>query len=508
MTPFWRDALLNSLLVVGGVSLLSLIIALPSAWLLERTDIRGKRFFDHAFSLPYVVPSYLLAISWITLANPSVGWINHLSRRFLNGTNVVNIYNLGGIIFIEASALFAILFLAFRSGLRRMDPALEEAARLSGASSLRIFFQITCPLLKNTIFSSLIAIALASLASFGVPAMIGGPARLYVLTTGIFSLLRQGSFEAQNQSLWIAIEMGLAALVLVGISRFFSKQQLSLVSGKSSRPALVRLGALKPFAQWALTLSWILLAALPIFTLVLSSFQSNPGSLAWESFNLNAWKYVWFTLPDFHRGVQNSVIVSFAAAAIVLVLTIPLSLMAWQSYHAKKRGMGIFVRIIEDASLLLYSLPGTVLAVLLIFFAAKFSFLELSDSLSLIVLALVVKYLALGFRTLNPATFLIHPSLIEAARLSGAGFFARVFRIWLPLLRPTLIAVALLVLMPCIGELTMSILLYGPGTETLGVNLFQLQEYADRAAASVVGTFLLVAVMAFQLLSGRLLREH
>jgi len=508
MTSFWQHALINSLLVVSGVSILSILISLPAAWLVERTDMPGGRLLEKLLSLPYVVPSYLLAISWITLANPTVGWINLMAKNFFGASSLINIYNIGGIIFIEASALFAILFLSFLSGLRKMDPSLEEAARLSGASPLRIFFKITCPLLKNTIVSSLIAISLASLASFGVPAMIGGPARVFVLTTGIFSLLKQGSSEGQTQALVIALEMGLAAVVLVFVSRIFSKQQYSLVGGKTSRPALVQLGALrKPLAAllWSI---WILVAALPIVALIISSFQSNPGSMDLSQLSLRAWDYVLFSLPDFHTAVFNSIVVSVIAAFVVLAISVPVALLSWKGHFTKGKQATILSRIIEDSALLVYSLPGTVLAVLLIFAATKFSFLGLADTLGIIIVALVLKYLTLGFRTVGPATFLIHPSLIEAAQLSGASFLSRLKRIWFPLLRPSLVATGLLILMPCVAELTMSILLYGPGTETLGVQLFQLQEYADRASAAVVGTLLLLAVILFQVVVGRLLRER
>ncbi len=509
MREFWLQALLNSLMVVGGVTILSLLFALPAAWAIERSDLPGRRFFNRVLSLPYVIPSYLLAMSWITLANPTVGWINLVAKEsgWQNGA-LLNIYNLGGIIFIEASALFAILFLSFQSGLKKMDASLEEAARLAGAGALRIFFTITCPLLRNTIFSALIAIALASLASFGVPAMIGGPARIFVLTTGIFSLLKQGSLAAQNEALGIALEMGLAAIALVFVSRLFSKKQFSLVSGKSSRPALVPLGwARFPLASF-FALFWLTICGLPMITLIIASFQTNPGSLHLTDFSVKAWEYVLFTLPDFRSSVVNSLLLSVVAALVIIIVAIPVSLWAWKAHYHRSRRHVWLSRIFEDSAMLIYSLPGTVVAVLLIFLATRFSALNISDTLFILAIAYVLKYLTLGFRTLGPATFLVHPSLIEAAQLSGAGVWTRLRLIWVPLLRPALVATAILILMPCLAELTMSVLLYGPGTETLGVTLFQLQEYADRASAAVVGSLLLGSVILFQLIAGKVLRER
>jgi len=503
---FWQQALINTLFIVSGVTTLSVLISLPAAWAFERSDLPGKRFFTIVFSLPYVIPSYLLAISWITLANPAVGWINQLLGRATDAP-FINVYGLTGIIFIEASALFSILFLSFRASLSQMDPSLEEAARLCGAGPFRIFFQITCPLLKKGILASIVAIALASLASFGVPAMIGGPARIYVLTTGIYSLLKQGSFSAYREALVISFEMGIASLLLVFLTRLLDKKKHSLVGGKSARPAIHRLGRARRPLFAIILLLWFVMTGLPVLSLVASSFMKNPSNFALSEVSLLAWKYVLTTLPGFWLSVRNSLTVSFLAAAAVLLLSLPICLLAWQGHYGRSRGSRWFSRFIEDGALFAYSLPGTVIAVGLIYGVTRAGFFSLSDSLALIALALVIKYLTLSLRTLGPAAFLVHPSLIEAARLSGANLGSRLRRIWVPLLGPALLASGLLVLMPCLAELTMSILLVGPSTETLGVSLFHLQEYADRSSAACVGTLLLAAVILFQSLIGRIGRD-
>jgi len=143
----------------------------------------------------------------------------------------------------------------------------------------------------------------------------------------------------------------------------------------------------------------------------------------------------------------------------------------------------------------------------LILFWTAVPTLSLANTSFALVVAFVVKYMLLGLKTVEPAAFLVHPSLIEAAKLSGAGPFATLWRIWIPLLRPALLGAGLLVFMPCLSELTMSILLHGPGTENLGVLLFQLQEYADRASAAVIGTILLLTLFAFNFVAGRITRE-
>jgi iron(III) transport system permease protein len=508
---FWLSATRNSCLVVIGVAFLSCLIAIPSAWLVERSDIPGAKWLRALLTFPYIVPSYLLAVAWIILANPDVGWINQWARSLLGIPRLMNIYSLGGIIFIESTALFPILFIAFRTSLRSMDPSLEEAARLSGASPVRVFRSITLPLLRDGLLLALVAVGLASLASFGVPAMIGGPARVFVLTTGIYDLLKQGTLEGFHGALIVALRMAIAALVIVVGSKFFLGKKMSLVGGKSSRPSLVELGAWRKVASGALWTLWLLIVAFPLSVLVFSSFQSDPNRFALSSLSLRAWKYVVLSLPEFREAIVNSFGASILTAVLVLLVAIAVALLKWSGQTFKRRSRRAFSRIIEESSFLLYSIPGTVLALLLLLFSARMGALGLfriSDTLFILVLAYALKYSSLGLNTLIPTTMLIHPSLIESAQLSGASFVQRLGRVWIPLMRPGLIAAGLLVFMPCLSELTMSVLLYGPSTHTLGVVLFQLQEYADRPSAAVVGTLLLVTVIAIQGVLGLLSRRE
>ncbi len=502
---FWLDAALNSALIVAGVSTLSLVLAVPSAWLIERTDLPGAAFLQRVFTLSYALPSYLLAIAWVILANPTVGWINVLAESWLGASPVINIYHLGGVIFIEASVLFTILFFGFWSGLSQMDPALEEAARLAGASPLQVFFRVTAPLLRNNIIAGLIAVGLASLASFGVPAIIGTPAREYVLTTAIYAKLQEGSAEAFNEALVIALELAALTLGLVLLANLWSRRKVGLVSGKASRPAVVELGTWRFPVTAVLYGTWGVMVFLPLAALVLSSFFAEPGVLAWDNLTLRSWRYVLFELDEFHTALGNSLITAFAAALAVVVGSLLASIAQWQGHYQSSRWLRLTGRASENAALFCYSLPGTVLALCLIIALRRF---RLTDTLIILVVAYAVKYATLGLQTVRPSAFLVHPSLLEAAQLTGAGYWQRLARIWLPLLGAPLFAASLLVFLPCFSELTMSILLYGPGTETLGVVLFNLQEYADRSSAAVVGSLLLVVVVTIRLLSRRFESER
>ena len=427
-------------------------------------------------------------------------YINQLARQILGVEEWISIYHLGGVIFIEASVLFTILFLSFGAGLRQLDPALEEAARLSGASPFQVFRHITAPLLGRHISAGAVAVALASLASFGVPAIIGTPGRQFVLTTAIYSKLQEGSEAAFREALVIAVEMSVLTLALVLLAGRFRDRRHRMTTGRAKPPAPIRLGRWRLPLAATLWMVWGLLMALPLSALVLSSFFAEPGVLRLSNLSLRAWNYVLFSLDEFHSALWNSLLTAGAAALVVAGLSILLAIAQWRGQHQNRPGLRVLGSSGEHFALFCYSLPGTVLALGLIILFSRWS---VSNALALLVVAYAVKYSTLGLQTVRPSAFLVAPALIEAAQLSGAGFFQRLFRIWLPLLRGPLFATTLLVFLPCFSELTMSILLHGPGTETLGVVLFNLQEYADRSSAAVVGTLLLGVILCLRAASRR-----
>jgi len=484
-----------------------MIFAPPIAWLLNRSNLYGGKTLDQLLTSAYVIPPYLLAVAWVTLANPSVGWINQLVPGS-SGEGIINIYGIWGIVFIESSALFSILYLTFKTSLRSLDPSLEEASILSGAGPVKTLFLITYPVLKNSLFLGSLSIALATLASFGIPAMIGGPAREYVVTTALYRLMRQGSYESLNEVFVASLIFSGVVILIVLVTKLFlqkKKGQLGARAHLASKWDLGRWNLPLSIALWGL---WALILGMPIVVLVFSSFQTDPSQFSFSSLGLDAWKRVFFEVPGFKSAVFTSISASAIAASLVVAFSFVHALLKWSQHKKGTRALYTILRAIEESFFVFYSLPGTVLALLILVFSSYFSTLNLSNTLAILVFAYALKYTSLGLSNLGPATLNVHPSLIEAAELAGAKTFSRLRHIWIPLLRASLFTSFILVLMPCLSELSMSTLLYGPGTQNLGVLLFESQEYADRAAAAVIGTLLLVSVLIFNFFVGKLKNEH
>lgn len=477
----------------GLVTVLSVALGLFWAWILTRTDLPLKKRLRTWTSLPYAVPPFIGAISWIYLANPSNGLINQLFRPFLS-EKFLNIYSFSGLVFVETSFLYTFVFLALTSALDQMDSSFEEAARTSGATPFQTFFRITLPLILPSIVNSALLVFLAAIASFGVPALIASPAGFKVLTTEIFQLQKMGTMSGLQTSILLSSLLLLFSVVLILASQILShRKRGALVTGKTSRPSLIPLKRLRyPILAFMFTFLGIVLLT-PFLGVFLSATSLVQGTLSVENFTWAHFHRVLFETEEIGRAFSNSLIIASCTGVISSLIALILGYIQTQTSMRGKNLIDLFVS-------LPYSAPGTVIALALIlsfsqnFFSLPFS---IYNTLSLFVIAFVLKYLNFSFKIVTENYKQIHSHLIEAAQTSGASFL-QIFRlIWIPLLRPSLVASFFLVFVPSLSELTMSLFLTGPGLETIGTLIFQMQEYSDNigGGASVLSTLIFIFVL-------------
>lgn len=483
-------AITNTFLVSLSVGVMCVLIGVPLAWLLTRTDLPTKNKLRSWFCLPYAVPPFVGAIGWIILANPSSGLLNKLL-----GLNL-NIYSFTGLVWVETSFLFTFVLLTTLTALDRMDSSLEEAARLSGASGLRVFTDISLPLLKPAIFNGFVLSFLATAASFGVPAMIGGPARIYLMTTQIYTFQRMGTISGLERAIAISVLLMFATLLLLFFAQItLGKTQSHLVGGKTTRPSVIQLrGFQKPILGALYSLLFVIFI-LPMLGILLSALSRVQGEWSLKNLGLQNFNRVLFQTDETLRALSQSFILGLSAAVICITLSFFIS---YYTVRTKWRGH----KMIGILASIPFSTPGTVLALSLIFSFSQGYFgygPSLYNTLGLILLAYVIKYLSLSLKTLQDGYSQIHPSLEEAAWISGASWWATMRTIFLPLLKPSLIAAGFFIFMPVMSELTMTVLLTGPGLETVGTLIFQLQEYSDVGGGGAAVLSVLVVSTIFLL---------
>lgn len=493
----WETAVLKSLattLSVGFTSLFfALLIGIPVSYLISRTNIRGKSFFEFWLLFPFFVPSYLFAIAWVVLALPQVGILNRVMGR-----DWLNIYSFWGLVWVTCNAYFPVIVNTLSKSFSSMDSSLEEAARICGATPSRVFFKITLPCQNANMIGAGLVFLFITLSSFGIPAIVGNPAKLYVLTTQIFTYSKMGGMNGINQAFVISFWLIGFSLFLTSLGRKLKqKHSVALTLGKMSRTSLMDLGKWRFPCEGFLLCLLICFIALPIGAIILSSFFSVAGNLSRSNLSFQHYRYL-FQLQEARNAITNSLTLAFLGGITCCGLGL---LITYFSHRSAFWGKAT----IEKISSLPFSIPGTVIALaFLVSFGSGWGIKEISllGTPFLIYLTYVAKDLAIAVQTLGPALNQIDKNLEEAGRVFGAPPLGVVDRILFPILFPTLKSVFFLCALPMLSELTMSVLLFGPGTETLGTLIFQLQDYASPLAACALAT-LLIFFLGSGMLIGR-----
>lgn len=484
-------AIRNTLIFSSGVTLFCLVIGTSLALLLSRTRVWASPFFRQILSLPYAIPPYIGAIAWVILANPNSGLLNTLI-----GDKIFNIYSFSGLIWVEGSFLYTYVFLSCLAALDNMDSSMEEAARLSGAHPIAVFKDITLPLILPTLSRSAILVFLTSCASFGVPAMIGGPGGIYLLTTQIYTYLKMATVGGLNSAIILSTPLFVFTLLITFFSfNYLSKLRTQTVSGKIARRTLVSLGSWHNMTLILLGFFSLVTFILPILGIAYSALSTIQGNLSWDNLTFANFSRVLFETDETPRAFFNSLVLAIGVSSLACAFAVLLVYLLRQSKSWSRNVYELFIA-------LPYSTPGTVLALSLIlafsqsFFGMPFS---LYNTLFLLGLAYFLKFFSISMSSIQSAFDKIHPCLEEASQISGASWIQTLKNIFIPLLWPTLISTWFLIFVPILSELTISVLLTGPGIETIGTLIFQMQEYSDHegGGSAVLSLCALVLVLMF-----------
>lgn len=483
-------ALINTFKLSLLVMVLSLIISFPLAWLVGRTNLPAKGFFRTTFVATYMIPPYVGAIAWTQLLNPSVGFVNTALMHLFNlAESPFNIYTMGGLVWVLTLFYSPFAFITISRALEKMDPTLEEAARISGASPLRALVDVTLPLMFPSILAGGLLVFIAAGSCFGIPSIVGMPGQIEVLTTRIVTYVYMGDSKGIRDATALAVSLMLVAnSILFFMTMMLGKKDYVTIGGKSTRPNIVDLGVWKWVAVGIASAYGIVTVFLPIASILVSSLirtYSEPVGLS--NLTFDNWLPV-IQSSQYLIPIKNSFITATAAATISTFIAVFVSYLA-----VKTRAKGRFIP--DVLSTLGGATPSVVIALALIITFSGDLGLNLYSTLTILVVGYMVKYLTMSVRTISASLSQVHTSLEEAALNSGASWLRTCKDIMLPLITPSIVAGWFLVFMPSFYELTMSIILYGAKTKTIGVLLYELQTYADPQNASVLSVLVLVIVL-------------
>ena len=492
-------ALINTVVISGLTTIFGVILAFPLAFLVGRTDMYGKKFFRTLFVTTYMVPPYVGAMAWLRLLNPNAGVLNKFLMQVFNLSKApFNIYTIGGIVWVLTCFYYPYAFITISRAMEKMDPSLEEASKISGASPIKTLMTITIPMMTPSIIAAGLLVFVASASAFGIPSIIGAPGQIYTVTTRIIDFVHIGSEEGLNDAMVLAVFlMAIANIVLYVTTFVIGKRQYITMSGKSTRPNIVELG------KWRLPITVIIsifsffVVILPFVTVALTSFTVNMGKpIGLSNMSMSAWNKV-FSRASILSSTKNSIIAGLAAAFFGIVIS---CIMAYLLQRTNVKGKRIPDFLITLGS----GTPSVTIALaLIISMSGKFK-INIYNTLTIMIIAYMIKYMLMGMRTVVSAMSQVHPSLEEAAQISGANWLRMLKDVTVPLIGASIVAGFFLIFMPSFYELTMSTLLYSSNTKTIGYELYIYQTYHSQQVASALATAILLFVIIINYLLNKL----
>ena len=493
------NALMNSLILGAWTGLFSVLIGLPLAWAVARTDVPAKSLFQLTATLSYLSPPFLTAIAMTYLFSPNAGLSNVLMRDELGLPWLTfNIFSMKGLVLVTVMHTFPFVYLLASSALQSVDASYEEAAQILGASKLRTAFLITAPLVAPAILSGTLLAFVNAIALFGSQAIIGLPARIVTLPTRIYALFDYPPEYGLASALSLVfILITVAALWMQ--RAFLARRSYVTLAGKGSRPQLMRLGPFRWVVLGLVLLVFFVSIVLPYGTLIAVSFSKNWGLEFWKNLTLANYKFILLEYNVTQRAILNSLLLATVAATFAVLLG---AIIGWIDLRTNIPGR----KLLDYASLIPLGLPGIVMAVALIQFWLAMP-VALYGTLTILLLAYVGRYIPLSVRAANASLRQVDSSLEESAQILGAKWTTTMREITLPLIRPGLFAGWILVFVPVIQELSASILLFSSSSITLAVAVYNLFEtgYIEPVAALAIINMLIIgaAIWLAYLLGGR-----
>jgi len=486
---------LNSLLVATYATLIALGLGLPLAFLAVRSDLRGRWLISLCALVPLITPPFIGGLAWSVLGAPQTGLLNLAGKWLGLAGPWLNIYSFGGMVFCLGIYMSPYVFVLTAAVLAAIDPALEEAAETSGSPTGDVLRSVVLPLAIPGVGAAALIAFLNSIEQFGIPAILGRPANVFLLPTEIYRLMSRMPPSFAQAAAAAVLLMVLSAAAIALQQFLVTRRSYITITGKGFRHKRLALGTWRASA-YALVVIYALLAViLPVLALLVNSLlASGFVSLTGNSFSFRHYVYLWEEYPAGMRSLWNGTLYAAIGATAALFFS------AVGAYFIA-RNRTWFARFASMVLVLPLALPGIVIGTGLMLAYIKPPII-LYGTMWILVVSYITRFLPFGERATSSALLQLDKSLEEASNVCGASWFATFRWVLLPLIRPALIGGWLLLFISMLRELGTSVLLYSFGQEVPAVVLFDLYESGNLgsmcAYATILLIFTLVIVVAFQ----------
>ena len=480
----------NTAFVACIATVMAILIGFTLAWILTRTNVPGRETLERLMELPYYMTPLVGALAWSVIAGPKSGFINQVWKAWGGPGDLVDIYGHFGIAWVMALFEGTVAFVMISASMKSMDPALEESARVIGASKLRTTLTVTLPLVMPGVLGATLFVFAEMLGSFAAALVIGIPARIYVITTAIWDSTL--SFPPDYGR---ASAMGLALFVVMfGMLTFYrwmiGRGNYATITGKAFRPRPMDMGRLAWVLFGVCALYVFLAVVLPIAALVFTSLQRFATViLSQAEFTLANYRTA-LSLGPVRTAMGNSLLLGFGVASVGVLI---MAVLVWIIYRSQLVGRGA----IEYLVMFPQAVPRLVFGLALLWAWLNIP-VPIYGTLWLLALAYFTVMLPLGVRTLAGVVLQIDKSLEECARVCGAGWVYQMRTVTLPLLKPGILAAWLLIFMACVRELGVSVFLMGPSAKVIAPSIvaaFASSGTELTAAMALIQTFTVIVAL-------------
>jgi iron(III) transport system permease protein len=490
-----HHALANSLIACTGGTALAVAIGLAFSWIVVRTNTPLKGFLGAASLVPLFVPPLVAGVAWSILGSPKSGLLNTM-MKWMGLDWRIDLYSMAGLIVVFGMYYAPYVYMFTASALRNMDPSLEEAAEIAGVGPVRTLFTVTFPLIAPAIISGMLLSFIVMLGIYGIPAVLGAPANISVLTTYIFKLTNWSPpLYSTAAAVAIILMVVTGALVLLQ-QRVLAGRSFITVAGKAFRPRALDLGPWRWLTLGLAMLYLFIVVVLPTLALIVAAFRRflfipDAASL----FDMRHYSLVHFESifdnPLTMRSIWNTMEVGLVTAVLG-------GLLAFAIGYTVHRGSVPGRRTIDLVATLPVAIPGLVIGV-----AYLWAWIGLPGGLYgtiwILALAFIARFIPDTMKALSTSFLQIHRELEEASWVCGRGRLGTIRSIVLPLARPGTIAAMTLLFILAIRELGSSLFLYTSDTTVMAVLLLDYYEGGNTgktAAFSLVQTALLAVLIS------------
>lgn len=473
---FYYRSLLNSLKLTVCVTICSLLIGVPLAYIMSFFKIRGKSIIEILIIISMMSPNFIGAYSWILLLGRSGVVTQFLSNTF--GIKMPSIYGFGGMLLVFTLKLYPFIYMYVSGALKKVDVAVCEAAESLGCNAIRKVFTVVMPLVTPTAIASALLVFMNCMADFGTPALIGEgydvlPTKIYIEFVG------ESGGSAYFASAMASLMVVITAVLFLLQKWYVNKKSFTMSAMRPIQPTRAK-GA-KNVIMHVFTYLLVILSVVPHLVIIWTSLRKTEVQYFVDGYSFESYTKIFDTALS---SIQNTYLYCIIALAIIIVLGM---LIAYLSVRKKS----MLTSAIDTIAMFPYIIPGSVLGItLLLAFNGKGDPMVLYGTAAIMIISLVIRRLAYTLRSSSAILYQISPSVEEAAISLGDSPLKAFVKVTAKLMLPGVISGAILSWITLINELSSSVMLYTANTRTMSVAIYNEVIRASYGTAAALATIL------------------